>query len=218
MPELRKRVKKTVWTKAKDPRGWLAGTRSLWLSRCHEEAGIPSYLNSLLYMFSTKHTPTLVLGPKVSYLLTQGVVMGRGSEKKFHKSFVLNVYFCGIEISVTMWAKSLAVLWAPLSSRGSPKSEGFWTQAWDQHQPHMFTSSSFSSPSSFLGLHLWNMEVPRLGVESELWLLACTTATATPDPSCVCDLLHSSWQCQILKPLIKVRDRTCVLMDPICIH
>lgn len=53
-------------------------------------------------MFSTKHTPTLVLGPKVSYLLTQGVVMGRGSEKKFHKSFVLNVYFCGIEISITM--------------------------------------------------------------------------------------------------------------------
>ena len=31
----------------------------------------------------------------------------------------------------------------------------------------------------FLGLHLQRMEVPRLGVQSELQLLACTTATAT---------------------------------------
>ena len=31
--------------------------------------------------------------------------------------------------------------------------------------------------------HPRHMEVPRLGVESELWLLAYTTATATPDPS-----------------------------------
>ena len=34
----------------------------------------------------------------------------------------------------------------------------------------------------FLGLHLWHMEVPRLGVCSELQLPSCTTATATPDP------------------------------------
>ena len=32
------------------------------------------------------------------------------------------------------------------------------------------------------------MEVPRLGDELELQLPAYTTATATPDPSCVCDL------------------------------
>ena len=35
------------------------------------------------------------------------------------------------------------------------------------------------SPFSFLGLHLQHMEVPRLGVESELELPAYTTATAT---------------------------------------
>ena len=35
------------------------------------------------------------------------------------------------------------------------------------------------------------MEVPRLGVESELQLLALTTATATPDPSRVWDLHNS---------------------------
>ena len=34
----------------------------------------------------------------------------------------------------------------------------------------------------FLGPHLWHLEVPRLGVESELQLPACTTATATLDP------------------------------------
>ena len=38
--------------------------------------------------------------------------------------------------------------------------------------------------------------VPRLGVEWELQLLACSTATGTPDLSCICDLHHSSWQRQ----------------------
>ena len=49
----------------------------------------------------------------------------------------------------------------------------------------------------FLGLHSWHMEVPRSGVESELQLPAYPTATATRDPSQVCDLPHSSRQCQI---------------------
>ena len=58
------------------------------------------------------------------------------------------------------------------------------------------------------------MEVPRLGVQSELLLLAYARATATPDPSCVCDLHHSLWQCQILNPLSKARDQICNLMVP----
>ena len=45
------------------------------------------------------------------------------------------------------------------------------------------------------------MEVPRLGVESELQLPAYLTATATPDRSWVFDLHHSSRQHQILNPL-----------------
>ena len=53
----------------------------------------------------------------------------------------------------------------------------------------------------FLGPHLQCMEVPRLGVESELQLPAYTTATAILDLSRVCDLHHSSWQHQILNPL-----------------
>ena len=42
----------------------------------------------------------------------------------------------------------------------------------------------------FLGPLPWHMEVPRLGVESELPLPAYTTATATWDQSHVCDLYH----------------------------
>ena len=73
---------------------------------------------------------------------------------------------------------------------------------------------------AFLGLHLQHMEVPRLGVKSELQLLVYATATATWDPSCVCDVHHSSRQCQILNPLSEARDRTRNLMVPswICLH
>ena len=56
------------------------------------------------------------------------------------------------------------------------------------------------------------MEVPRLGVELKLQLLVYTTATATRDPSHVCNLQHSSQQHRILNPLSKARDRACVLM------
>ena len=56
------------------------------------------------------------------------------------------------------------------------------------------------------------MEVPRLGAQSELQLLAYTTATATQDLSRVCDLHCSSWQCWILNTLSKAKDPTCVLM------
>lgn len=58
------------------------------------------------------------------------------------------------------------------------------------------------------------MEVPRLGVEWGLQLLAYATATATLDPSHVCALHHSSRQHRILNPLIEAMDRTHVLMDP----
>ena len=50
----------------------------------------------------------------------------------------------------------------------------------------------------FLGPHLQHMEVPRLGVELELQLLAYTTATAKPDPSHICNIHHGSGQCWIL--------------------
>ena len=57
----------------------------------------------------------------------------------------------------------------------------------------------------FLGPHPWHLEVPRLGVESELCLPAYATATATWDSSHVCNLLHSSQECWILKLLSEAR-------------
>ena len=59
---------------------------------------------------------------------------------------------------------------------------------------------------AFFGLHLQHLEVPGLGVKSELQLLAYTTATAMLDLSSICGLHHSSWQCRILNPLSEVRD------------
>jgi len=60
----------------------------------------------------------------------------------------------------------------------------------------------------------WHMEVPRLGVKSELQLSAYNTATATQDLSSICDLHHSSRQCRILNPLSEARDQTWNLMVP----
>ena len=48
--------------------------------------------------------------------------------------------------------------------------------------------------------------------------MAYTTATATPDPSCLCDLRRSSWQRRILYPLSKARDPTGILTDTSWIH
>jgi len=75
-------------------------------------------------------------------------------------------------------------------------------------------SLSFFFFPCFLGLHLQHMEVPRLGVKSELQLLPYTMATTTWDLSHICSRHHCSWQCQILNPLSKAKDRTHILMDP----
>ena len=65
----------------------------------------------------------------------------------------------------------------------------------------------------FLGSNPRHMEVPRLGVQLELQLLPYATATAMQDPSCICNLHHSSRQCQILNLLSKARDWTCILTE-----
>ena len=54
----------------------------------------------------------------------------------------------------------------------------FW-----QHKGILHTQFFF-----FWGSHLWHIDVSRPGVELELQLPAYATATATWDPSCICDL------------------------------
>ena len=66
----------------------------------------------------------------------------------------------------------------------------------------------------FFWLQVQHMEVPRLGVESELQLPAYTTATATLDLSHACNPHHGSRQCGIPDPLSKAWDRTRILTDP----
>ena len=60
---------------------------------------------------------------------------------------------------------------------------------------------------TFLGPFQRHMEVPRLGAELELQLLAYTTATAMWDLSCVYDLQHSLWQHSMPDPLREARDK-----------
>ena len=58
------------------------------------------------------------------------------------------------------------------------------------------------------------MEVPGLGVESELQQLpAYATALAMPDPSHMWDLRRSLWQCWIFNLLRETRDQTPNLMN-----
>ena len=66
----------------------------------------------------------------------------------------------------------------------------------------------------FLWLHPRHMEIPRLGVKSELQLPGYTTATAMQDLGHICDLHHSSWQRRLLNPLSEARDRTHNLLVP----
>ena len=80
--------------------------------------------------------------------------------------------------------------------------------------PFFFFWFSFIFIFCFLGSNPRHMEVPRLGVELELQLLAYTTATAMPDPSPICDLHYGSQQGWILDPLIEAREcQPCILLD-----
>ena len=63
-----------------------------------------------------------------------------------------------------------------------------------------FYTTFFFFLSFFLGQHLWHMEVPRLGVRSELQLPA--TATAMWDLSHICNVDHSIMATQDSNPLI----------------
>ena len=74
---------------------------------------------------------------------------------------------------------------------------------WDSNSHHLAHKFAFFF---FLGPHMWCMEVPRLAVKWEPQLLASSTATATPDPSHICDLRCNLRQHQILNPLSEARE------------
>ena len=64
----------------------------------------------------------------------------------------------------------------------------------------------------FLWLHQLHMEVPGLGVKSELQLPAYTTTFARQQ-QIQATAQHCLWQCQIHNPLSEIRNRTSILTD-----
>ena len=61
--------------------------------------------------------------------------------------------------------------------------------------------------------HTHHMEVPRLGVRSELQLKPTPQPWKHGYPSCIFNLCCSFWQCQIINPLTEARDLSCVLTE-----
>ena len=110
-------------------------------------------------------------------------------------------------------ATSLSVMWGTVYESGFCLGRSRWSQKYLSSPVALNFNmiSSFFFSFIFLGPHLWHMEVPRLGVS---WIYSCcyTTAPATWDPSRVCNVHHSSRQCQILSPRSEARDWTRVLM------
>ena len=124
-----------------------------------------------------------------------------------HYHNVINIMDPHIVLNKSRWPVSLwTIVWQ--KSGESIKPQGSRGKIY--YCPCYTKANSFSF-FVFSGPHLRHMEVPRLGVELELHLLAYTTARATPDPSHICDQHRSSWQCRILTPLSEARDQTCVL-------
>jgi len=84
-------------------------------------------------------------------------------------------------------------------------------------EPHRLATITF-----FFCLFAFSRAAPAAYGDSQargrIGAVAYAKATATPDPSRVCNLQHSSWQRRILNPLSKARDRTRNLMVPSRIH
>ena len=93
----------------------------------------------------------------------------------------------------------LPCLWQVSTLTGHP-------DRWFLITPSYCYISTYRGPGHFLGfIYLF---LSFLGLQ----LLAYTTTTG--DLSCICNLHHSSWKYQVLNPLSKARDGTCILMDP----
>ena len=99
---------------------------------------------------------------------------------------------------------AIVALGEKLDFRVLPNTEYLTSKVGFRSLTAQFLSKEMASAQFFfaiLGPHPQHMEVPRLGVESELPLLAYATATATQDLSQVCDPHDSSRQRWILNTL-----------------
>ena len=96
-----------------------------------------------------------------------------------------------LPLPVTVESAGLGFISSTLShpSQCPQLSAGFQGPVVGLPPDHLFFIFYFFA---FLGLHPQHMEVPRLGVQSELQLPAYAPATATSDLSRVCDLHHTA--------------------------
>ena len=106
-----------------------------------------------------------------------------------------------------LWGRHSLALWG---QQGGVRPQCFREQRTHRHQVVFFLGGGLFV---FSGPHPQHMEIPRLGVQSELPAYTTAPARAMPDPSRVCNLHHSSWQRQILNPLSEAMGQTCVLMN-----
>ena len=130
-------------------------------------------------------------------------------KKTWHRSDRLRFLF----FSLSAFPSSIASVWTVLSPLEFPHT--FYKELVHRDVGGLGGGICCRPPPFFyfLGPRPQQMEVPGLGVRLELQLSACTTATARPDPSFICHLGPSSWQCWILNPRSEARDRTLILMD-----
>ena len=92
-------------------------------------------------------------------------------------------------------------------------------QLWNtQLQTHSFCLFVCLFCFCFLGLHLQHTEAPKLGLKSELQLLAYATAKAMSDLSHICKPHHRSQQHSILNPRREARNLTHICWDTSRFH
>ena len=103
-----------------------------------------------------------------------------------------------------------------------PEPQHLFSQLWTPSSEHYSTRnpSPFQRGSGkktvpvMCCLFFFFQELPRLEIESVLQPPAYTTIPPMQDLSHICDLYHSSQQCQILNPLSEARDGTGNLTVP----
>ena len=91
------------------------------------------------------------------------------------------------------WYDSSMFSFSPLPPSLPPLPSSFFSSSFPPSPSPFFSSSFPHSPSPSPQLLLWHMEVPGLGVKSEIQLPAYATATVSRDWSHICDLHCNLW-------------------------
>ena len=136
---------------------------------------------------------------------------------QLHVIFIMRALTFFFPLFSCTWGiwKLLGQGWNP-SCRPMPHPMGYELHLWPMLQlvaPDLF----FFFLIFFLGSHPQHMEVPRLGVQTEMKLSACVTATATQDLICICNLHNAGSLTHWARPGIKPTSsqRQCCVLNPL---